>query len=153
RRGPELAPTLVSETTDADKPLLTFPERAGEAARLGAMLDAIKLGPAVTVPVALSAPGVSRRPADATPALAEVHFDIGSARLTPGAMARAAAAVVVLGDMPVTRIRVVGFADRTGSAALNQRLAEERAGAVAAFLIANGLSPEVIETAGVIDAS
>ena len=32
------------------------------------------------------------------------------------------------------------------------RLAEARARAVAAFLIANGLSPEVIETAGVIDA-
>ncbi len=157
RGGTGLAPTLAAAPVDTDKPLLAFGDQSSDAARLGAMLDAIKLGPEITVPVANPAPGIrlaaALRPAHEVPALAEVHFEMGSASLSPGARARAAAAVVVLGDMPVTRIQLIGFADRTGSPALNQRLAEERAAAVAAFLIANGLSPEVIEVSGVTDAA
>ncbi len=156
RHGNDLAPVLAAADS-ADKPILIFrDEPAAEAVRIGAILDALKLGPDAAVPVAtpIALRVVSPVPTpDRTSALAEVHFEIGSARLSPGAQARAAAAVVVLADMPVTRIRLVGFADRTGSPALNQRLAEERAAAVAAFLVANGLSPDVIETAGVIDAA
>ena len=157
RRGTDLAPMLAAAGATPDKPVLAFADPVGDAARLDAMLDTLTREPAITIPVANPAPGLrlaaALRPAGDTPTLAEVHFELGSARLSPGAQARAAAAVVVLGDMPITRLRLIGFADRTGSPAFNQRLAEERAAAVAAFLVANGLSPDVIETAGVIDAA
>jgi outer membrane protein OmpA-like peptidoglycan-associated protein len=63
----------------------------------------------------------------------------------------AAAAAVMLADMKLGRIRLVGFTDRTGSAARNQALAEERARAVADFLVAQGVPAPLIETAGIID--
>jgi outer membrane protein OmpA-like peptidoglycan-associated protein len=57
----------------------------------------------------------------------------------------------MLADMKLGRIRLVGFTDRTGSPERNRLLAEERARTVAAFLIAQGVPPQLIETAGVVD--
>ena len=83
--------------------------------------------------------------------LTSICFDTGSASLSPGGQVHAAAAAVMLADMKLGQIRLVGFTDRTGSPARNQALAEERARAVAGFLIAQGVPPQLIETAGVID--
>ena len=63
----------------------------------------------------------------------------------------AAAAAVMLADMKLGQIRLVGFTDRTGSPARNQALAEERARAVAEFLVAQGVPAQLIETAGVTE--
>lgn len=48
-------------------------------------------------------------------------------------------------------LRVVGYADRTGSAALNERLARERAQAVAAELVRRGAPPDRVIAAGRLD--
>ena len=95
----------------------------------------------------------SRPPAPATgdQPLTSICFDTGSASLSPGGQVHAAAAAVMLADMKLGQIRLVGFTDRTGSPERNQVLAEERARAVAGFLIAQGVPPQLIETAGVID--
>jgi outer membrane protein OmpA-like peptidoglycan-associated protein len=58
----------------------------------------------------------------------------------------------MLADMPLDRVRVNGYADRTGDPARNQTLAEARARAVADFLVANGVPAASIETAGMIAA-
>ena len=83
--------------------------------------------------------------------LTSICFDTGSASLSPGGQVHAAAAAVMLADMKLGQIRLVGFTDRTGSPARNRALAEERARAVAGFLVAQGVPPQLIETAGVID--
>jgi len=43
-------------------------------------------------------------------------------------------------------VRVVGFADRIGSEASNQVLAEERAGAVKAYLVMKGIAADRVRT-------
>ena len=82
----------------------------------------------------------------------EVHFDFASASLSPGGQAYAAAAAVALSGQPLERIRVVGHTDRIGSPAANRRLAEKRARAVADFLVAAGLSADLIEIAAMGEA-
>ncbi len=158
RGGTDLAPAMAAVEAEGDKPVLSFSDQVVEIARLSAMLDAVKLGPEVmTVALASPAPALrmvpALRPAGEAGPLAEVHFEMGSARLSPGGLARAAAAAVTLAEMPLERIRLVGYADRTGSPARNRALAERRAEAVAAFLIANGLPADRIETEGMVDAA
>jgi outer membrane protein OmpA-like peptidoglycan-associated protein len=155
RAGTELAPPLAAGDSEPDKPVLAVGDQASEPARLAAMLDALQLAPEATMPIASPAMALrlvpALRPAGEDGPLAEVHFETGSARLSPGGLARAAAAAVTLADMPRSRIRLVGYADRTGSAAANRRLAERRAEAVADFLVANGLPAELIETSGMTE--
>ncbi len=43
-------------------------------------------------------------------------------------------------------VRVIGFADRIGSEASNQILAEERAGAVKAYLVMKGIAADRVHT-------
>ena len=82
-----------------------------------------------------------------------IHFENGSAAITPGGQVHAAVAAAMLAEMPLERIRLVGFADRTGDPARNRRLAERRAEAVAALLVAAGLPADRIETHGVTEAA
>ncbi len=86
------------------------------------------------------------RPEAAAPMpLAEVHFDMGSATLSPGAEARARDAAAALAAMDLAKIRITGHSDTIGSAAANLALSRARAEAVAAILVASGLPAERIE--------
>ncbi|TVQ28935.1 MAG: OmpA family protein [Geminicoccaceae bacterium] len=78
-----------------------------------------------------------------------VEFALGSAQLTPAArgVIREAAAAFQRGE--ATTVRVVGHTDTTGSAALNQRLSEQRAQAVSEALVAEGVPAGAIEPRGV----
>lgn len=98
-----------------------------------------------------AAPAVPAPPASDRPMI-EVQFDFASASLTPGGQAHAAAAAVNLAEMALERVRIIGHTDRVGSPAANRRLAEKRARAVAEFLVAAGLPPDLIETAGMDEA-
>lgn len=51
-------------------------------------------------------------------------------------------------DMPDAHIRVYGHTDIVGSAEVNQKVSEERARKVAAFLVDNGISASRIEAEG-----
>lgn len=81
-------------------------------------------------------------------ALTRIHFETGSSSLTPGGQVHAAAAAVMLAEMPVLRVRLLGYADRVGRADRNRALAAARAQAVADFLVRSGVPSEVLEPAG-----
>jgi outer membrane protein OmpA-like peptidoglycan-associated protein len=103
-----------------------------------------------SVPEAAPAPAAPEPPVGDQP-LTAIHFDTGSAHLSPGGQVHAAAAAVMLAEMKLGQVRLVGFTDRTGSPTRNRALAEERARAVADFLVAQGVPAQLIETAGVTE--
>ena len=78
-----------------------------------------------------------------------VYFDFGSALLNKKARSEVSALAETLkakGDN-LTGVRVVGFADRVGSAAANEKLSKRRADAVRNFLFSNGVkNAKVLET-------
>ena len=80
--------------------------------------------------------------------IAEVHFDSGSAQLTPGGERRALDAIERIRSMAPATVRVVAFTDRVGDSAYNLVLSKERALAVAAVLERTGLPREMVEVVG-----
>ena len=69
-----------------------------------------------------------------------VFFDWDRADLTARAREIIAEAASNAGRVQATRIEVAGHADRSGTPAYNQRLSQRRADAVAAELVARGIS-------------
>ena len=80
--------------------------------------------------------------------IAEVHFDSGSAQLTPGGERRTLDAIARIRSMAPAKVRVVAFTDRVGDSAYNLVLSKERALAVAAVLERTGLPREMVEVVG-----
>jgi OOP family OmpA-OmpF porin len=76
------------------------------------------------------------------------YFAAGSSTLSPEAEYEIRSLARALKASGVERVVVSGWADPTGSEIYNQRLSEERAKAVLAILIAEGINPELIETLG-----
>lgn len=105
---------------------------------------ALEVGDAAAL-VAIAKGRPLSEPAEGSP-LTEIHFETGSAALTPGAQVRAAAAAVMLTDMPLTQIRLLGHTDRVGSPERNRELAAARARTVEDFLVASGVPVDLIET-------
>jgi outer membrane protein OmpA-like peptidoglycan-associated protein len=80
--------------------------------------------------------------------IAEVHFNSGSATLTPGGARKTREAVGRIRSMEPAKVRVVAFADRVGEAAHNRVLSQERALSVAAVLESVGLPRAMVEVVG-----
>jgi outer membrane protein OmpA-like peptidoglycan-associated protein len=80
--------------------------------------------------------------------VAEVHFNSGSAELTPGGERRTLEAVEQIRSMEAAKVRVVAFADRVGDAASNRVLSQERALSIAAVLESVGLPRDMVEVVG-----
>jgi outer membrane protein OmpA-like peptidoglycan-associated protein len=80
--------------------------------------------------------------------IAEVHFDSGSAQLTPGGERRTLDAVERIRSMGPAKVRVVAFTDRVGDPAHNLVLSKERALSVAAVLENAGFSRDMVEVVG-----
>lgn len=78
----------------------------------------------------------------------DVLFDSGKATLQPGARTKLAELAQILARYPRTIVTITGNTDSRGSAELNDRLAKERAQAVADELVANGVNPARIHTFG-----
>lgn len=78
----------------------------------------------------------------------DVLFDSGKATLQPGARTKLAELAGILARYPRTIVTITGNTDNRGSVELNDRLAKERAQAVADELVANGVSPSRILTFG-----
>jgi OOP family OmpA-OmpF porin len=94
-------------------------------------------------------------PSDAAPVAAdgpikvgEVHFNSGSAELTPGGARVAREAVERIRSMEPAKVRVVAFTDRVGNSAYNLVLAKERALSLAAMLERVGLPRDMVEVIG-----
>jgi outer membrane protein OmpA-like peptidoglycan-associated protein len=80
--------------------------------------------------------------------VAEVHFNSGSAELTPGGERKTRAAVERIRSMEAVKVRVVAFADRVGDSASNRVLSQERALSIAAVLESVGLPRSMVEVVG-----
>ncbi len=77
-----------------------------------------------------------------------VTFARGSSDINPGFYDSLNAVAESLIRYPNSLIDVYGFTDTTGSDALNQRLSEQRAQAVADYLAARGVARSRLETRG-----
>ncbi|MGI9485724.1 MAG: OmpA family protein [Geminicoccaceae bacterium] len=87
--------------------------------------------------------------ADKNTLLTEVHFDIGSAAVTPGGEQKIRQAIVAIKEQNPSEIRIIGFTDSTGDEAMNREIAHNRAESVANLLVKQGITvPLVVEGRG-----
>ncbi|MFB6457361.1 DUF937 domain-containing protein [Chitinophaga sp. Hz27] len=63
-----------------------------------------------------------------------LNFETGSARLTHESMTQVSNIAAILKAFPKTKIKIGGYTDKTGDAAVNKKLSQERADAVVAEL-------------------
>ncbi len=80
--------------------------------------------------------------------LSDVLFDTGRYTLKPNTQLSLAKVAVILQAYPSLKLQVEGYTDNVGSDMLNQKLSENRANSVKAFLIAQGTDPMSITSAG-----
>jgi outer membrane protein OmpA-like peptidoglycan-associated protein/outer membrane protein assembly factor BamB len=77
-----------------------------------------------------------------------IHYRTGSADLEPGSIPVLRNLASLMRENPGIGIEIAGHTDSTGSEELNQRLSELRAGAVASWLIKQGVASKRIRTRG-----
>jgi outer membrane protein OmpA-like peptidoglycan-associated protein len=75
-------------------------------------------------------------------------FDPGSDRLGPAAHQQVAHVAGILKTFPNVHLNIEGYTDNEGSAAQNLELSRARANAVKTELIAEGISPNRLDTEG-----
>jgi len=80
--------------------------------------------------------------------LNEIHFNPGSADLTPGAKRKTLEAAEKLKDLSVSKIRISGYTDTLGPAAFNKHLSLQRATSIAEMLTSLGVSKDIIVLQG-----
>lgn len=81
--------------------------------------------------------------------LADVHFEFDQSRLTPATQVILRKHLQQLKANPNMQVRIAGYTSKSGSEAYNQRLSEQRAEAIKAFLVAEGIaSPDRLTTIG-----
>ena len=87
--------------------------------------------------------------ADQSKLLTEVHFDTGSAVITPGGEQKIKQAIAAIEEQNPSEIRIIGFTDTTGDEAINREISHDRAESVANLLVAQGVTvPLVVEGRG-----
>lgn len=77
--------------------------------------------------------------------LAQIHFDIGSAELSPGASRRILAVADWVTKEGIGEVTLVGISDSSGPADKNLELSKARAASVATLLERHGLSKDIIK--------
>lgn len=77
-----------------------------------------------------------------------ITFDSGRAEVKAGFYETLNSVALVLKEFNQTRIEVAGHTDSTGGAELNQRLSEDRASSVGAYLVGQGVSGGRVVTNG-----
>ena len=80
--------------------------------------------------------------------LSDVLFDTGSATLKPGTREKLARVSGILLSHPDLTLQIEGHTDSVGEAIYNQRLSENRADSVRAYLVAQGIAATSVTTAG-----
>jgi OOP family OmpA-OmpF porin len=87
---------------------------------------------------------------EATPrfVLDDVQFASGKAALTPESGARLDSIVAYMTHKPSVRIEISGHTDNVGKKQLNKKLSQQRADAVKAYLVAQGVDAERVEAIG-----
>jgi outer membrane protein OmpA-like peptidoglycan-associated protein len=77
-----------------------------------------------------------------------ILFASGKAKIRPASFPLLNDAVRVLQEYPDLRLRISGHTDNTGKAARNQKLSEDRAAAVKAYMVMRGVKDSRIQTRG-----
>ena len=80
--------------------------------------------------------------------MSDVLFDTGKYTLKPTTQISLAKVAGILQAYPGLKLQVEGYTDSVGSDMMNQKLSENRADAVKAFLIGQGVQPENITSTG-----
>lgn len=80
--------------------------------------------------------------------IGDVLFDIGKATLKQDAQLKLARFAGIVLNYPGLNLASEGHTDNTGSAALNQKLSEQRAASVRDFLVAQGVTADRITSVG-----
>ncbi len=80
--------------------------------------------------------------------MSDVLFDFAKYTLKPGTQVSLAKVAGILEAYPGLRVRVEGYTDSVGSDQYNQKLSEDRAGAVKDFLVSQGVQPGGITSQG-----
>jgi len=154
--GAECAPGTVANPDGGCDPLVTTTRGFSLAAPAGAKAGARPAAPSTAAAPKAASPGRSVYKASAPltshakPGDLLITFKLGSAELTPQARANARAFAAALNSPALAgyRFAIEGHADASGSPALNQALSENRAQAVRAFLVAEGVAAERLEAKG-----
>ena len=129
---------MAALPTDTERPAGSGTSASTAGAEGGAAADP---GPQVA---ALSGAAPAAEPL----MIGEVHFNPGSADLTPGGRSRTTQAAESFMSMEGGKLRVVGYTDTTGSSGYNQHLALMRADSIAKLLESLGVAREWIEVIG-----
>jgi outer membrane protein OmpA-like peptidoglycan-associated protein len=136
---------LESALAEADGAVLASAEDgAVEAAAFAPADAAVANGPATDDELASIAPASG--PTEMM--LGEIHFNPGSADLTPGARRKTLEAAERMKGLAVSNIRIAGYTDTLGPAAFNKHLSLQRAQSIAKLLSSVGVSSEIIELEG-----
>jgi len=80
--------------------------------------------------------------------MSDVLFDTGQYSLKPGAREKLAKVAGILIAYPSLNIAVGGYTDNVGSDDMNQKLSENRAGAVRDYLVAQGVAANSVSAKG-----
>lgn len=90
--------------------------------------------------------------ADKIDILQQVHFQTGKAKILADSFSLLNQVVDAIVTNDIKRIRVEGHTDNRGGKKKNQKLSEDRAKAVAEYLVKQGIDPSRVETEGYGDA-
>lgn len=77
-----------------------------------------------------------------------INFDFSSARLRPESEPLLTEVASMLNEHPDWTLTLEGHTDKVGGAAYNQRLSEQRAAAVVAYLVAQGVDAKRLDSVG-----
>jgi OmpA-OmpF porin, OOP family len=77
-----------------------------------------------------------------------LNFDTGTTNLTPASKQTVDDLIIILKACPTAQVQLAGHTDNTGDPAANQTLSTERAAAIQSMLVAAGVAPERLTTAG-----
>ena len=77
-----------------------------------------------------------------------INFETGSAKLSPESLIQTKNIAEILKAFPTASLKIGGYTDNTGDSALNLKLSQDRADAVKAAIVSEGVQPERIQAEG-----
>lgn len=138
--------------SDVELPAGTYTITANAEGFLSQTRD-VQVTPGATLPVAFELVPVPKKPlvvfkGDKIEILQQVHFATGKAQILADSFSLLQQVVDVVVKNNVKRLKVEGHTDNKGVKAANQKLSEDRARAVADYLIAQGIDAQRLEAVG-----
>lgn len=117
------------------------PPRSTRPADTATMIARKAVAPVKTEPAVVAAPTKAEVPKmDSLIVLSEVLFEVNSYKLKPDLYSELDSLVSFMKANPSTKIEISGHTDATGNEAHNRRLSENRADAVAEYIVDKGIA-------------